>query len=604
MWFSKNTLFNIMYMKRIFIYATALLTFCATMSSCEDAFGNFLEKQPSQDLTEEEVFSDWSMLEQFHFDTYNFLLHGAHRINSSWLDAATDLAECSIGTSGTRTTFNIGNYYGSGGAEELTSIWESRYRAIRKCNMVLERIDNVPKPKDDANYETHKAQYKAEARFFRAYFYWELFLRYGPLPIVTTVLDPDGDLTGDYTTRPTIKEYVVDFILNELKECESGLMSYAETSNSTYAGRINQPAARALYSRIMLYMASPRFTSASGITWQQAMDAAKGFIDDYGTNYELMKEDKGSVSAYNNAWALTTYNDNNKEVIFFRNDDTIGWSGISTDTPVGEGGTGGLCPSQNLVDMYDMADGSAPFAKYDATGAPVYDSNGTPKVNDKSGYSDAKMWENRDPRLASTILYHGVTWNNATIDVRYGMRDNPIGNQNATPTGYYVRKYIPETILANEHAGTARRLWTIIRYAEILLNYCEAINEVEGPNGAHSAELIKYLDEIRQRGGITGSVASRIADQTDLGDKDAMRNFIHKERTIELAFEEHRPWDVRRWGIATEALSRSIYGVNVASDGTISRKTAQKRVFSDKMYLYPIPEAEYWKTGIENNEGW
>lgn len=587
-------------MKRIFIYATALLTFCATLSSCEDAFGDFLKKQPSNDLTEEEVFSDWAMVEEFHYDTYNFLLHGADRINSSWLDAATDLAECSIGTSGTRTTFNIGNYYGTGGAAELTSIWESRYRAIRKCNMILERIDTVPAPKDDALYETHKAQYKAEAHFFRAYFYWELFLRYGPVPIVTTVLDPDGDLLSNYTTRPTVKEYVVNFILKELKECESTLMSYSETADAQYAGRINQPTARALYSRIMLYMASPRYASESGITWQQAMDAAKSFIDDYGANYKLMTEDKGGVSAYNNAWALTTYTDNNTEVIFFRNDGNIGWSGISTDTPVGEGGSGGLCPSQNLVDMYDMADGSAPFTQYDATGAPVYNSNGAPTVNAASGYSDAKMWENRDPRLASTILYNGVEWNSRTINVVYGQSDNPIGNQNATPTGYYVRKYIPETILNNEHAGTAKRLWTILRYAEILLNYCEAINEVEGPNGAHSADLVKYLDEIRTRGGITGT----IADRTDLSTKEAMRNFIHKERTIELAFEEHRAWDVRRWNVATEALSRPIYGVDVASNGTITRKTAQKRVFSDKMYLYPIPEGEIWKANIENNAGW
>jgi len=180
------------------------------------------------------------------------------------------------------------------------------------------------------------------------------------------------------------------------------------------------------------------------------------------------------------------------------------------------------------------------------------------------------------------------------------MSDNPIGNQNSTPTGYYVRKYIPETILSNEHTGTAKRLWTIIRYAEIMLNYAEAINEVEGPDGSHRADLISMLDQIRSRAGITGSVA----DRTDLNTQAAMRNFIHKERTIELAFEEHRSWDVRRWGVATEALSRPIYGINVASDGTITRKTAQKRVFSDKMYLYPIPEAETWKSGIENNEGW
>ena len=108
------------------------------------------------------------------------------------------------------------------------------------------------------------------------------------------------------------------------------------------------------------------------------------------------------------------------------------------------------------------------------------------------------------------------------------------------------------------------------------------------------------LDMVRHRAGITGSVA----DRADLRNKDAMRNFIHKERTVEFAFEEHRPWDVRRWNCAQEALARPIYGVNVAMDGTVTRKVAQTRVFEPHMYLYPIPEAEEWKTEIENNPGW
>lgn len=204
--------------------------------------------------------------------------------------------------------------------------------------------------------------------------------------------------------------------------------------------------------------------------------------------------------------------------------------------------------------------------------------------------------ENRDKRLEATILYNGVTWGNGVINVVRGQRDNPIGNANATQTGYYVRKLIPETILSNEHGGNSRRLWTYIRYAEILLNRAEALNEVEGP----TEEVCNLLDQIRHRAGITGNVA----DRADLKTKDAMRNFIHKERTIELAFEEHRFWDVRRWGVAEQALGRDIIGIDVASDGTITRKVTQKRVFEEKMYLYPIPETEYWKTGIENNPGW
>lgn len=580
----------------------AMMTLAASMTvltSCSD----FLDKEPSNDLTKKKTFTGWINAQEFHWDTYNFLRHGALRINNSWLDAATDLSECSYAAGGVRTTFNIGNYYGSGGASELTETWESRYRGIRKCNMVLEEIDGVTRPADlsEEQYEFEKGQLKSEARFFRAYFHWELFLRYGPVPIVTKVLDPDGDLLSGYTERPTTKEFI-DFILKEIDECADGMLEYADATASARAGRLCKPVPMALKSRIMLYMASPRYAVESGITWQQAADAANLFISTYGHNgdrsYELYGVEGTQITdVYQNAILRTPYTGDNKEIIFYRNDNTIGWDNISMDTPIGEGGDGGNCPSQNLVDMYDMADGSSPFTQYDVTGAPVY-TGLTPNINTASGYTEATMWENRDPRLKATVLTHGASWGDGTINVILGQRDNTIGNANATPTGYYMRKYIPETILSSNHGGTAYRLWTIIRYAEILLNYAEALNEVD--HEANKGLVCDLLDMVRHRSEITGN----LADRQDLNSQSAMRNFIHKERTVEFAFEEHRMWDVRRWNCAKEALSRPVYGINVAADGTISRKVAQERVFEDRMYLYPIPEGEVWKSSIENNQGW
>ena len=167
----------------------ALLAMGATGSMALLAMGatgcsDFLDKQPSNELNEDKTYADWKMFEAFHVDTYNFLLHGANRINGSWLDAATDLAETSFSTGGTLTTFNIGNYYGANGAAELTSVWESRYRGIRMpFDITMSEDEN----------KAIRATYKAEARTFRAWFYWELFLRYGPLPIVREVLDPEKD---------------------------------------------------------------------------------------------------------------------------------------------------------------------------------------------------------------------------------------------------------------------------------------------------------------------------------------------------------------------------------------------------------------------------
>lgn len=590
-------------MKKTILYAAFLLAMAGTsLTSCEDMFGGFLDKQPSNELTEEQVFSEWKTTMQFHFDTYNFLRHGACRINNSWMDAATDLAETSYASGGVRTSFNIGNYYASSAATELVDTWEHYYRGIRKCNMILERIDKVPKATDDSQekYETDKKNYKAEAHFLRAYFYWEMFLRYGPIPIVKEVLDPDGDLLSNYTTRPTLKEFVVDFVLEELKQCESGLMDKETSASAGNQGRINQPMARALYSRIMLYMASDRFSQASGITWSQAATAAKSFIDSYGSLYGLYTTDTDASIRYTNAILKNAHDGKNNEVIFWRNDLKVGFGAINNDTPVGEGGNGGLCPSQNLVDMYDMANGTSPFTGYDDTGTPLYSIANTPTINAASGYKDTDPYTGRDPRLKATVLYNGSKWGNGTINVLSGQRDNPIGNANATPTGYYVRKYIPENILDDNHTGTNYRNWIIIRYAEILLNYAEALNESgEGTR----EEVLNILQPIRDRAGMTAKLTGR----ADLQTKEERRNFIRKERTVELAFEDHRAWDVRRWNVAEEALARPIYGMNITqSDGSLvyTRKVSQKRVFTEKMYLYPIPEGEVWKTSIDNNPGW
>lgn len=201
--------------------------------------------------------------------------------------------------------------------------------------------------------------------------------------------------------------------------------------------------------------------------------------------------------------------------------------------------------------------------------------------------------------MAASILYHGVKWGNGTINVIKGQRDNPSGNANATPTGYYVRKYIPESILSVNHSGSSYRNWIIFRYAEIILNYAEALNE----DGGSREDVLNILQPLRDRAGLTAKLVNR----TDLQTQDEIRNFIRKERTVELAFEDHRAWDVRRWNVAEKALARPIYGIDVTLNGdkTIySRKIAQERVFAPKMYLYPIPEGEIWKTNIENNPGW
>ncbi len=127
-----------------------------------------------------------------------------------------------------------------------------------------------------------------------------MFLRYGPVPLVTDVLDPDGDLLSNYTTRPSLKEYVVDFILKELKDCEEGLMDKATSAESGNPGRISQPMACTVFTCHALH-GNDRFRSESGISWQQAADAAQSFMTDYGTLYGLYTTDTDPKTCYTNA---------------------------------------------------------------------------------------------------------------------------------------------------------------------------------------------------------------------------------------------------------------------------------------------------------------
>jgi len=591
-------------MKKNKIYIFLLLMGLVGNTSCSD----FLDREAGgSDFTEEQTFSDWENFTAYHMDGYNYLRHGALRISNSWLDAASDLAMCSYSGGGVCKSFNIGNYHSADGAAELTSTMEHYYRGIRKYNTVIARADIVPEPTDEAkrlSYQQDKKNFVAEARFLRAWSYWEMFLRYGTLPIVTARLNPDGELVESVlysengelingTGRPTVKEYVVDFILKELAECKDNLLD--NMRGDARDGRITKGMADALAARIYLYMASPRYAEESGITWQQAADAQKNFISEYSGFYSL-------CDSYDDA-ILKTVNAGNTEVIFWRNDGTVSWSNVMYDVPTAEGGNGGNCPTQNLVDMYDMADGSAPFTQYDVTGAPVYGADGmTPTINTESGYDDSNPVENRDGRFAATVLYTGEHWGTKTLDMRDGGADNAYGDANATKTGYYMRKYVPEVIFnTTAHSGNASRNWIIIRYAEIILNYAEALNEVSYSSNRNT--ICNLLNQLRQRAGIGGDVKSR----TDITDQESMRNFIHKERTVELAMEEHRVWDVRRWTCAKAALSRPIIGMKIAADGTYSRKIAQSRTFEERMYLYPIPESEMWKTGesgMKDNPGW
>jgi starch-binding outer membrane protein, SusD/RagB family len=266
--------------------------------------------------------------------------------------------------------------------------------------------------------------------------------------------------------------------------------------------------------------------------------------------------------------------------------------------PVGmlNGGEGATCPSQNLVDAFEMR----------TTGKPITDPT--------SGYDPLNPYANRDQRLGWIVVLNGSTMglntNNTprTVLSYEGSLDGIGAKVGATTTGYYLRKMCVENYNLTL-GGTRAKSWVLMRYAEVLLNFAEALNEAFGPEakpslgGAVAARSAREaLNLVRVRAG-QPAIASGIT-QADF------RQRVRNERRVELAFEEHRFFDVRRWKIAEQTESAPLTGMRVSltSPGVFNYQSfvVEPRVFNAKMYLYPIPFAEISKSNgmISQNPGW
>jgi hypothetical protein len=272
----------------------------------------------------------------------------------------------------------------------------------------------------------------------------------------------------------------------------------------------------------------------------------------------------------------------NKEVIFAS---TAAAQNIveSNNAPVGfTGALGRTNPTQNLVDAFEMA-------------------NGKPITDPTSGYNPANPYANRDPRLALFIITNGSTFKTGTlsraVETFEGGLDNLPTNVNSTKTGYYMRKFLSEAATYNiTGAAQRRKPWVFFRYPEVLLDYAEALNEAAGP----SAEVYNAVDLIRVRGGLATLPIGLSQVQ--------MRDRIRNERRVELCFEEHRFFDVRRWKIAEDVFNQPIQGMKITKTGTTLTYTpfvVETRVFKAANYYYPISQTEINKApALEQNPGY
>ena len=459
-----------------------------------------------------------------------------------------------------------------------SSLWTTCYHGIAYCNMFLDEFTGLQFEDYvlDKNYQAEMYQYNNyqwEARWARAYFYFLLVRQYGGVPLITTNMSAEE---ASKQPRATADE-VFAFIDSECEAIKDTITKdYGDLGDLAMSpannGRANNLAVLALRARAALYHASPLFNESNNLSlWQKAAEANKAVIDACAARSMGLSNDYKGLFIGNTSWS-----DANalKEIIFGRRMPTENRTFETYNFPVGisgagAGGGGGNCPTQNLVEAY----------------------------------------EDGDKRFALTVACNGDSWPNAnTVPLETfigGLNGMPTAF--ATPTGYYLKKYVTESVqIAGNGANTCKHVWVTFRLGEFYLNYAEALFNLAGsgyttPSGFGSATAAYYINQIRRRAGLANL-------PTDLSASEFKEKY-ENERFVELAFEGHRFFDVRRWKEADKYF-RTIYGLQITknADGTFSetKTVVQNRQWSDKMYLFPIPQSEILKSGnvLTQNPGW
>ncbi|MFX1705956.1 RagB/SusD family nutrient uptake outer membrane protein [Chitinophaga sp. CC14] len=453
-----------------------------------------------------------------------------------------------------------GGYDGANG--RVSDTWSYYYTTIRRCNTVTTNIDRVPNM--DA---TLKARILAETRFIRAYAYFQLTAWYGDVPFYTDLITIDASRTIARTDKNTIQE----FILTELADIQKDLPTNAQQSQND-RGRITRGAAIAMSARVHLFRSE----------WAAVVTDCEKLIG---------KTENGTYALFGNYSNLfTVANEYNSEVIL--------------DLQYGGGRTydkqrsfmpqtiaalrSVLVPTQDLVNDYIMTNGKA-----------IGEAG--------SGYNENTPYINRDPRFEATILHHGskvIDFAGAeqTILTQPGSvpATNTVDDQGASPTGYYFYKYYDRA--ATNYASGLNLV--MIRYADVLLMYAEAKNELGQMNAAVWNQTIQ---PIRVRAGFNDAGATQFNAALN---QDQQRLVIRRERRSELAFEGLRVYDIRRWKTADVVMNRPVRGIKVTS-GAFNKDPngyiiVENRLFTNpKHYLWPVPTVERDQNkNLSQNQDW
>ena len=557
----------LMKMKTRYVILAAAMSLAAV--SCDKFLDTSLDLNASGETVETNRSTIWSFANAF----YSPIIYGYGVLDGNLFAAASDEAQQTAASSNA-LYFNKGMVNES--VNPLWTYYNNCYEGIRAANFFLDYVSDgkgVALLEKNRNIITDAVNYArdvrslnyyiAEAHVARAYYYAELIKMYGGVPIVEKTQQQSG---GALVQRSSYDE-CVEYIVREIDGYKDQLALNWDDDN-TREGRFTLGAALAIKSRVLLYAASPLHNpTGDRAKWVRAAEAAKDLITDPDLSYTLAG-DYGALFRGGNSLS-------SKEVIYLVRRAANNTMETNNYPIATSGGKSGVCPTENLVSAYEYI--------------------GTPDPENP--------YANRDPRLTASIVTNGSTWNGRVIAQAAGETDDQ-ARANASRTGYYLKKFLTDGLNLTQ-GQTAQHNWIAYRFAEILLNYAEAVNEAWGPSTVPAGfpmTAAEALTRVRDR-------ASVSLPAVPSGTVDSFRAAVKHERRVELAFEDHRYWDLLRWRDAMTVLNSPVQGVKVTRSGsgyTYKVVDVADRTFSDRNYYLPLMRSEIENAGgtLEQNPGY
>jgi hypothetical protein len=641
------------------------------LSSCD-----FLDVVPEKEGTLEYAFGERERAIRYLAACYSFLPRieneGASPGRTVGTEAYQYQASENNGNKITRLGNNIVSPYmnywdGGGGVTRSTTtdngvsvtISKDIFTALRYCNTFIDNVDQIP---DLPSYE--KASWKAEVKFLKAYYHWWLLQLYGPIPVIRENLSVDAPPEAVQVAREPLDD-VMEYIVQLLDESIESLNDVVDTDVSDL-GRITKPIAMAMKAKILTYYASPFYngnTGYAGFTnregkrffpeadpskWNKALDACRQAIqycEQLGYTLYTFEKPIGKYMSDSTKYVLTP-----SSVVTVKWHRELIW-GLST--------TDYTTVQQNAVPQLTTAFRSAGSVRsrfsptlasvetfYSANGVPIeedtdwrdnnwYNERYTPVTSDgdhhyviENGYTTARLHLNREYRFYGSLAFDGGLWYGAvsnpdensqiTVKARAGEAAGKQGIERYSITGYWPKKLVSTRTLIK---GTATSLtadpyaWPAMRLADLYLLYAEARNEtLPAPDDS----VFLYINRVRERAGLQTVQASwtKSVRPDKYTTKAGMRDIIHQERLIELAYEGHYYFDVRRWSgglerakfdIMTE-MNNPVKGWNIEG-ATVEDFYIVRNIFAPKFsfrdYLWPIKESTMTSNGnLIQNPGW